>query len=84
MRVAKPTADPHPPGPLSRSERVKEHPALFCTLPRRKPGPIVPQHEPVLARKASRLLQEVPSGGGMGPGFRREVEISAISSTREK
>ena len=78
MRVTKPTADPHPPGPLSRTERVKRnaqrYPALFYTLPRRKPGPIVPRHEPIPARKASRLLQEVPSGGRMDPGFRREGE----------
>src|SRR5439155_7676802 len=38
-------------------------------LPRRKPGPIVPPHQPFLAGKLLRPLQEIPRGGGMGPGF---------------
>src|SRR5207245_187543 len=43
-------------------------------LPRRKPGPIVPRHEPIPARKVLRLLQEILSGGGVGPSFRWESE----------
>src|ERR1700730_1966606 len=49
------------------------HPSLFQTLPGRKPGPIVPRHEPIPAGNVSRLLLEVPSGGGMGPRFPTEL-----------
>src|SRR5437588_4432570 len=62
------------------SERVKKHPSLIYALPRRKPGPIVPRHEPISVCNRLRLPKKVPSGGGMGPGFRRESEEDLLTA----
>jgi REP element-mobilizing transposase RayT len=43
--------------------------SIVYALRRRKPVPIVPPHEPLSVGKVLRSLQEVPSGGGVGPGY---------------
>src|SRR5271168_711423 len=68
------------PGPRAREILT---PSIVYAFRRRKPVPIVPPHEPLRVGKVLRSLQEVPSGGGMGPGFRRESEeylLTACSS----
>src|SRR5271169_5224025 len=59
------------PGPRAREILT---PSIVYALRRRKPVPIVPPHEPLRVGKVLRSLQEIPSDGGMGPGFRRESE----------
>src|SRR5260370_33695028 len=59
------------PGPLL-SERVKESLVLLMlSPPRRKPGPIVPPHEPVIVGKPCDCLRS-SRRRAMGPGFRRD------------
>ena len=64
--------DPHPPcfaHPLCRNERVKETPSASLYASPAKAGAYRSAARAHPAGKALRLLQEVPSGGGMGPGF---------------
>src|SRR5260370_20161764 len=59
------------PGPLL-SERVKESLVpLMLSPPRRKPGPIVPPHEPVIVGKRCDCLRS-SRRRAVGPGFRRD------------
>src|SRR2546425_1042905 len=67
-----PGAPRHAPALLRGCERIIHR--EFTRFPGGKPGPIVPRHEPIPAGKLLRLLQEVPSDGEMGPGFRRESD----------
>jgi NADPH:quinone reductase-like Zn-dependent oxidoreductase len=47
----------------------------FILLPRRKPGPIVSAARAHPRWQGIASAREVQSGGGVGPGFRRESEI---------